>query len=116
MRNCMSTTYKEENNRGTVTLSGNLTLTEAEDLRMILIKAIINVDQVFLTFGEIQDIDLSCLQLLCSAHRSAIRMNKTVAFSGPWTEPFRRVVHQAGYARSVGCSLDCTGSCIWMGR
>jgi ABC-type transporter Mla MlaB component len=112
----MGLTYLEENNRGTLTLDGVLTLSQAEELKMFLIKAIINVDQVFLALGDVQEIDLSCLQLLCSAHRSAIRMNKTVAFTGAWTESFKKAVHQAGYARTVGCSLDCSGSCIWMGH
>ena len=112
----MGFNYQEENNRGTLTLDGDLTLSQAEELRMLLIKAIINVDQVLLDFGATRDIDLSCLQLLCSAHRSAIRMKKTVAFSGAWTESFRKAVHQAGYARTVGCSHDCSGSCIWMGH
>jgi anti-anti-sigma regulatory factor len=112
----MGLSYQEENNRGTLILDGNLTLSEAEELRMLLIKAIINVEQIFLDFGDTREIDLSCLQLLCSAHRSALRMKKTVAFSGAWTESFRKAVHQAGYARTVGCSHDGSGSCIWMGH
>jgi ABC-type transporter Mla MlaB component len=112
----MGLTYQEENNSGTLTLDGDLTLSQAEELRMLLIKAIINVDKLFLALGDIGEIDLSCLQLLCSAHRSAIRMNKTIAFAGAWTEPFRKAIQQSGYARTVGCNLDCSGSCIWMAQ
>ena len=83
---------------------------------MILIKAIINVDQLTLEFGDVHEVDLSCLQLLCSVHRSAVRMNKRVAFSGQHPEVFDKVVREAGYTRTTGCHLDCFGSCLWVKR
>ncbi len=112
----MALTYHEANNQGTLKLDGNLTLAQAEELRMLLIKAVINVDQVTLEFGNVHEVDLSCLQLLCSAHRSAVRMNKRVAFAGRRPEAFNKVVRDAGYARSTGCHLDCFGSCLWVQR
>ncbi len=110
----MSISYREANNRGTLVLDGDVTLAEAEELRMQLIKAIINVDELWLEFGTPGQVDLAALQLLCSAHRSAIRMNKKVGFTGAWPEPFRKAVHDAGFERSVGCSLDCFNTCIWV--
>ena len=70
-------TYEESNNRGTLTLEGDLSLAQTEEFRMLLIKAIINVDELVIAFGKIRDVDLSCLQLLCSAHRSSDQDEKT---------------------------------------
>ncbi len=112
----MGITYRESNNQGTLKLEGDITLAQAEELRMLLIKSIINVDDLKVEFGDVHDVDLSCLQLFCSVHRSAVRMNKRVAFSGPRPEIFDKVVRDAGYVRSTGCHLDCFGSCLWVKR
>ncbi len=112
----MALTYQESGTQGTLTLDGDLTLAQAEELRMLLIKSIINVDELTLEFGDVRDVDLSCLQLLCSVHRSAVRMNKRVAFSGSRPEAFDKVMRDAGYVRSMGCHLDCFGSCLWVKR
>ncbi len=95
-------------------LDGDLTLQNAEDMRRALMKAIIASDNVTLTFNTVTDVDLSSLQLLCSAHRSAVRLNKRIAIRGEWPELFQRAVDEAGYARSTGCRLDCENSCLWV--
>jgi hypothetical protein len=43
-------------------------------------------------------------------------MNKKVSFSQPWPKTFRDAVQRAGYERTIGCSLDCTHTCIWIKR
>jgi len=112
----MGLTYQEANNQGIVRLDGDLTLAQAEELRMFMIKAVINVDEIILDFGNVQDVDLSCLQLCCSVHRSAVRMNKRVGFAGRQPETFNKAVREAGYSRSTGCHLDCFNSCLWVKR
>jgi ABC-type transporter Mla MlaB component len=106
--------YQESNSQGTLVLDGDITVNTAEELRTHLIKAMINVEELSVEFGNIGDIDLSCLQLLCSAHRSAVRMNKRVTVSGAWPDRFRKTVRDAGFERNVGCSLDSCNSCLWM--
>jgi anti-anti-sigma regulatory factor len=105
--------FQQSGNQGNVTLEGSLAVGQAEELRMLLIKALIDADQVNVDFGTVTDIDLSCLQLLCSAHRSAVRMNKRLVFSSGTPAEFRQAVVEAGYARSTGCRLDRNNSCLW---
>jgi ABC-type transporter Mla MlaB component len=112
----MGFTYQEANNQGILMLDGDLTLSQAEELRMFLIKAIINVDELVLELGDVNDVDLTCLQLLCSVHRSAVRMNKRVAFAGQLPVTFSKVVRDAGYKRGSGCHLDRFGGCLWVKR
>jgi len=95
---------------------GDLTLNGAVELRMGLIKAIIDADDVNVQFGAVNGVDLSCLQLFCSAHRTAGRMNKRFRLSAEWPELFKLAVDDAGYARLTGCSLDRDNSCIWVKR
>ncbi len=104
---------RQSGKQGVVTLDGSLTLTHAEELRMLLIKALIDAEDVQVGFKSVADTDLSCLQVLCSAHRSACRMNRQLSLSGDWPRSFKQAVEDAGYARLAGCRLDVAHSCLW---
>jgi anti-anti-sigma regulatory factor len=111
----MSARYERSDNKAVLTLEGELTLPHAEELRGVLMKALLDADAVSIAIGNVQDMDLSTLQLLCSAHRCALRLKKQIAFSGDLSEAFREAVEAAGYARITGCKLDSENSCLWAG-
>ncbi len=98
---------------GVLTLGGAVTFEHADEVRSALIKALINADQVVLDFEKATKADLSCLQLLCSAHRTSTRLNKRVLFSGRFPEVLRTAADGAGYLRCNGCELDRQKSCLW---
>lgn len=106
-------TFTKTGNTGIITLEGELTLPHAEELRSILIKALIDTNDVSIAMKNVEDVDLSCLQLLCSANRSAARLKKQIAFTGSPPELFSELVEASGFARITGCKLDCGKSCLW---
>ncbi|OGW42342.1 MAG: hypothetical protein A2010_08605 [Nitrospirae bacterium GWD2_57_9] len=112
----MGTSFTQSGNRGLVTLDGEVTLPHAEDLRRALIKALIDTDDISIALDGMQDVDLSCLQLLCSAHRSAARLKKRIYFAGDPPQLFKDMMTAAGFTRSTGCKLDCDKSCLWVGK
>jgi anti-anti-sigma regulatory factor len=107
---------QESGKQGNIKLDGNLTVGQADELRGLLIKALIDAEQVRMDFGTVTDVDLSCIQLLCSAHRSASRMKKSISLSGDWPEVFKKTVEEAGFSRLTGCRLDVDHSCLWVRR
>jgi len=109
----MSVLYQKSGSTATLRIEGDLTLNGAAELRAALIKAIIDADEVVVEFGAVNGVDLSCLQLFCSAHRSAGRMNKRFRLSGNHPELFTLAVEDAGYRRITGCSYDRDNSCLW---
>ncbi len=114
----MNLTFQDQQSgkQGTITLDGELIVNRAEELRMLLIKALIDADRVQVDFGAVNDTDLSCLQLLCSAHRSAGRMKRSLTLAGNWPAPFNKTVQTAGFSRLTGCRLDADHSCLWVKR
>ncbi len=112
----MDITFRDQQSgkQANITLDGNLTVGQAEGLRTLLIKALIDAEEVRVDFGTVTDVDLSCLQLLCSAHRSASRMKRSISLSGDWPELFKQIVEEAGYSRLAGCRLDVDHSCLWV--
>lgn len=110
----MTALFKRTGNKGVITFKGELTLPHAEELRGVLVKALAETDDVSIAMEDVQDVDLSCLQLLCSAHRSAVRFQKRMVFSGELPRIFSDAVEAAGFARIAGCKLDCDHSCLWV--
>jgi len=110
----MSATFKQSGNSGVLTLEGELTLPHAEELKKALLSALLDADDVSIGFGSVQKVDVSCIQLFCSAHRSAVRLKKRVSFGSTLPPVVNEAVEVAGYARLKGCRLDCDKSCIWM--
>lgn len=109
----MGTTFNRSGSTGVLLLEAELTVPHAADLRTALIKALLDADAISIAMKNVKDIDLSCLQLLCSAHRSAVRLKKRVAFTGPLPKIFKNLVDAAGFARATGCKLDCEKTCLW---
>lgn len=111
----MGTSFNRSGSTGVLLLEDELTLPYAADLRTALIKALLDSDDISIAVRNVRDIDLSSLQLLCSAQRSAVRLNKRVAFTGRLPKIFKNLVAGAGFARAAGCKLDCGKNCLWTG-
>ncbi len=109
----MSAKQNQTGDQGTIILEGELTVPHAEELKSAFLKALINGRALNIRFGAVQDVDLSCLQVLCSAHKSAVRMKKQVCFDGTVPKILKDAAEAAGYTRLSGCKLDSEKSCLW---
>jgi len=81
---------------GALALEGELTIGRAGELRTALINALDKVTHLQLNFEKVTDIDLSCLQLICSAHKTAAGMKKRLTVTGN-SETFKKAMEDAGY-------------------
>ena len=98
----------------TLVLEGNLTIVRASDAKVELQEALKNAQHIELDIESAREVDLAFLQLLCSAHRTSINMDKTLVFQSAIPEIFKKSVEDNGYARHTGCALDCNNTCLWM--
>jgi ABC-type transporter Mla MlaB component len=110
----MGATLIEAEGKTVISLGGDLTLSYVEEMRKIFMKALVNADLVSLQFENVGEVDLSCLQLFCSAHRSAVRLKKRIVLAGDAPQALKDAAEAAGYARQKGCRLDCDNTCLWM--
>jgi anti-anti-sigma regulatory factor len=97
-----------------VLLEGDLTLPQAPEIRTAFMKALVEADDVLIRFEKVTELDLSCLQLLCSAHRSAARLKKQLGFEGDVPKIFSVAADTAGYLHLKGCKCDKKNSCLWI--
>ena len=98
---------------GNVTLSGDLTIFQASEIQTRLREALESSDDVRITLQDVTSMDLSCLQLLCSAHRTAASGKKTLRFASPPPLLFRETVAAAGLKRYGGCAASPNTDCLY---
>jgi anti-anti-sigma regulatory factor len=99
-----------------ITCDGEVTQQQVHELRTSFIKMLINVDEVAFDLRNATHADLPLLQLLCSAHRSAARLQKRFVFAGPLPVILEKAAEEAGYLRQTGCSLDKDSTCLWTAK
>ncbi len=105
---------EDSGNIGVLTMDGELTIQCADELKTVLIRSLDNVEHVVLNFKEVTEMDLSCLQLFCSACRTSAGLNKRLTLTGNHPEAFKRAIRNAGYSCHICCVFDSNKSCLLM--
>ncbi len=96
-----------------IKFAGDLTIENSQELHKILLTALNNANQLLVTFEGVTAADLSFMQLLCSAHRTAVRTDKHLELASPRPGVLKAAVQELGFIRDKGCVLDTQASCIW---
>lgn len=99
----------------TLTLSGELTVQQAATIKEKLETLLNKTDHLVLEFSNVTRVDLAILQLLCSAHRMSVKLDKRFSFGAVLPAVIRDAILQNGFQRNEGCCLDTQHSCIWVG-
>jgi len=100
---------------GELTLAGSLTIENASVIRKKLITALMKEDALKVSIDADAAVDVSFLQLLCSAHRTASKLGKSFTLGPAASGNFLAAVESAGYFRKKGCARDREETCLWMG-
>jgi anti-anti-sigma regulatory factor len=95
-------------------INGGLTIEYAVELKEALQKSLKDGEHVSLDLSNVTEMDLSSLQLLCSAHKTSVNLNKTLELMQNTGEVFKETVMKAGYKRYSGCTKETEKSCLWM--
>lgn len=111
----MEYTLQTAGNSSELILEGNVSIEDAKTLHSALLEPQALVGELVVNMKEVREIDLTCLQLLCSAHHAATKEGRTVKLVNVGDET-RDSIDRLGFARHIGCREDSTGSCLWMMR
>jgi anti-anti-sigma factor len=104
---------KQTGETAVVRLQGECTVEHATHFYSALVNALGSADRVVLNFEGVTAVDVSCLQLICSAHRTVLGSEKHLSFDANQPEVFTKKVLEAGYYRTVGCHNDPLKECLW---
>jgi ABC-type transporter Mla MlaB component len=96
-------------------LDGELTVSNAAALREGLLAALAQGDQVELDLEEVTAIDLAGLQLLCSAHRTAVAGEKSLTLKGTLPPALQQACAGAGFDLHRSCRFNRGVNCFCAG-
>jgi ABC-type transporter Mla MlaB component len=100
--------------RATLMISGEVSIQNALGFRDALKEWIERSDTLDLNLDGVAEADLTCLQLLCSAHRLVMNMGKKMIVAGELPESIGKAARQAGFVRERGCRGEESHKCIWV--
>lgn len=83
-------------------LDGECTVECAKELRAALVEGLEKSGKVLVDFASVTEVDISCLQLLCSALGSSAKRGKQVSIGADLPEQFMKLATDAGYLRALG--------------
>jgi ABC-type transporter Mla MlaB component len=96
-------------------LAGSMTISQAAELRDVLVAALKETSDLRVDLSGVSQIDLTGLQLLDASHRSAMTNGKRFSVAAGGNRSYLDAVVGGGFRRHVGCSRDKNCSCIWVG-
>ncbi|MDR3568917.1 MAG: STAS domain-containing protein [Syntrophobacteraceae bacterium] len=96
-------------------IKGNWTIERSGELKPALLEALGKSERIVLDLEKVAAVDISALQLFCSAHRASLRLGKHLTFLEQKSEPLKRMVRDAGLVRTIGCNKNPNRNCLWTG-
>lgn len=106
--------FDEQQQVGIVTVTGMVTVTQVGALRSVLLEALDQSPRVRVDLGQIDEIDVAGIQLICAAYRQASVSGKLLEVSSAG-EHIRQLVRSAGFAHAAVCDSERKSACLWAG-
>jgi len=104
-----------ENGEFIITSGDSLTIENAAEFSRILREALEGVNVVAVEFEPDVAIDITALQILCSACKSAAGSGKKFTYHGPQPQGMADIISSSGADRHSECKHNNDAACIWFG-
>ena len=104
-----------ENGEIIVTSGDRLTIENAAEFSRIIREALETAHLVAVEFEPSVEVDITGLQILCSACKSAADSGKVFSYHGPQPQALTDIITSSGAERHSACKHNNNSSCIWFG-
>ncbi|MHB8056841.1 MAG: STAS domain-containing protein [Desulfuromonadaceae bacterium] len=98
-----------------ITSGDRLTIENAADFARIIREALEASHNVALEFKPTVEIDITGVQILCSACKSAATGGAILSYKGPRPQGLADMTAASGAERNAVCKHNNDSSCIWFG-
>lgn len=98
-----------------VTSGGSLMIENAAEFSRILREALQVSNNVAIKFEPEVNIDITGVQILCSACKSAAVEGKILSCQGPLPQALADIITSSGAERNAVCKHNNDSTCIWFG-
>ncbi|SHO43470.1 STAS domain-containing protein [Desulfopila aestuarii] len=113
MEHSLKITRTDVGTEGTLSLVGDVTMTEVRETKDALLEAIGEVDRLYLDLHQVESADVSFIQVLCAAHRECFLTEKALFLQGNVSGNLQTLLERAGYVKQCGCFPAARESCLW---
>lgn len=111
----MSVDIQMENGLTTLNCQGELTIVQIADFKKTITDIMPGSEEVLVDMQKIIDMDISCLQLLCSVNRTFEQNKAKLTRKGNLTDIMQQTLLDAGYDLAEGCPEAPCELCFWKG-
>jgi anti-anti-sigma regulatory factor len=108
----MNHEFNQSGDAGVLFLRGSLTIEDASELKDVLARALANVTALEVDMAGVDSADLACLQVFCSAHRTALLRGSSLWLRDMGRD-FLGLLATGGFLRHIGCGPE-RDDCLWM--
>lgn len=112
----MSFDIEMKNGLTTLKCQGELTIAQIADFKKAITDIMPGSKEVIVDLSKIADMDISCLQLLCSANRSFEKNKTKLTRKGNLTDIAQQTLSDSGYDIGEGCPEAPCENCFWKGE
>jgi anti-anti-sigma factor len=104
---------EDKDNAKILSAEGALSIQDASALRECLLEALSSAESLLIDLSGVQSVDLPCLQIFCSAHKTYSQAQKGIRIVGDLKEGVLRSIASVGIAPEA-CDREPHGPCLWV--
>ena len=98
-------------------VEGDVTIGIAAELKEMILSAMSAEGPLSIDLSQAKNLDISCIQLFCSANSQFERHSKRIALNpGKNKEFLNKILVGSGYNPDGGCSENPCKRCVWKGE
>ena len=102
----------DKDNTRILRVQGALSIQDSSTLRGCLLGALDSPERLLLDLTGAGAIDLACIQVLCSAHKTFSNAQKTIGITGKLPEGIMRSLSSVAIVPDA-CDRESHGPCLW---
>jgi anti-anti-sigma regulatory factor len=102
----------DNDNTRILRVEGALSIQDASVLRGCLLEALDSPESLLLDLTGAGAIDLACIQVLCSAHKTFSKARKSIGITGNLPEGIMRSLSSVALVPDA-CDRESHGPCLW---
>jgi len=108
----MNCSLEQSGETATIHITGSMTIEDAANLKTALAGTLADSTLIEVDLSAAVESDLSCLQVLCSAHRAAVHAGKKLVVPS-MNDSLITCLEDAGFPRQSGCLQQHGEPCLW---
>ena len=104
----------KEKKSDTLVFSDKLLKEDIRELKKEILASIDRSDKITIKFDGLKKTDIFFVQLLCAAHKYAVKKEKNLEIPDALPEQLKTVIENYGFYREKGCIKENEDNCFWL--